>query len=94
MNKRQWTASSIQNELLAILSDMTLELILNDVRLSKYFAVIMDETSDIGRSEQVSLCLSYLLESEKNGEYKGVATRMEEILRLYMYIHWRKYPLC
>ena len=67
----QWTASSIQNELLKIMADQTLELILTDVRASEYFAVIMDETSDISRKEQVSLCLSYLLEGEKKEAFVG-----------------------
>ena len=57
----QWTSSSKQTELIQILSDFVLERILDDVRASGVFAVIMDETSDISRTEQVSLCLSYVV---------------------------------
>ncbi|PFX33086.1 hypothetical protein AWC38_SpisGene2011 [Stylophora pistillata] len=54
----QWTSPTIQNELLAIVSDLVLERITTEVRKSGYFGIIMDETSDISRTEEVSLCLS------------------------------------
>ena len=51
----QWTSPTIQNELLAIVSDLVLERITTEVRKSGYFGIIMDETSDICRTEEVSL---------------------------------------
>ena len=83
---RQWTSPDVQNELLHILSDLTLDLILNDVRSSEYFGIIMDETSDISRAEQVSLCLSYLLGGEKKeafvGFFKTNSTTGEDLYNL------------
>ena len=58
----QWTSSTTQNELLEILS---MFVHFEVVRKSGEFAVIMDETSDISRSEQVSICLSYVVNGEK-----------------------------
>ncbi|CAH3162717.1 unnamed protein product [Pocillopora meandrina] len=53
----QWTSPSIQNELLAIVSDLVLERITTEVRKSSYFGIIMDETSDIRRTEEMVLSL-------------------------------------
>lgn len=39
---------------------------MTEVRKSGYFGIIMDETSDISRTEEVSLCLRYV----NNGETK------------------------
>ena len=60
----QWTSPSIQNEILNILSDFVVKRIKDDVLSSRNFAVIMDETSDISRIEQVSICLRYVLAGE------------------------------
>ncbi|RMX47789.1 hypothetical protein pdam_00008564 [Pocillopora damicornis] len=52
----QGTSPTIQNELLAIVSDLVLERITTEVRKSGYFG-IMDETSDISRTEEMVLSL-------------------------------------
>ena len=54
----QWTSPTIQNELLQIFADLIIELICKDVRESRWYGIIIDETSDISRDEQVSFCLS------------------------------------
>ena len=48
----QWTSLSIQNE---ILDSFVIERTIHDVLLSQNFALIMDETSDISRAEEVSI---------------------------------------
>ncbi|CAB3983629.1 Hypothetical predicted protein [Paramuricea clavata] len=48
----QWTSPSIQNKILEIISRFLVERINQDVLLSPIFALIMDETSDISRTEQ------------------------------------------
>ena len=55
----------IQNELLQIIADLIRERIINDVRASGWYGIILDETSDISRTEQVSLCLSFALNGTK-----------------------------
>ncbi|XP_068703957.1 zinc finger MYM-type protein 1-like [Montipora foliosa] len=67
----QWTSPSIQNELLAIVSDLVLESFTTVVRKSGYFAIIMDETSDISRTEEVSLCLRYVINGETKETFVG-----------------------
>ena len=67
----QWTSSTFQHELREILSKFVHERILEDVQKGEEFAVIMDETSDISRSEQVSICLSYVGNGEKREAFVG-----------------------
>ena len=61
----QWTYPVIQNELLQIIADLIRERIINYVRASGWYGIILDETSDISRTEQVSLCLSFALNGTK-----------------------------
>jgi len=73
----QWTSPGIQNELLSILADHVR--IVHDVQESGKFAVIADETSDISRTEQVSLCLSYIADGTKKEAFIGFyATKSTE----------------
>jgi hypothetical protein len=58
----QWTSPSIQNEILEIISHSVVQRITKDVQLSRNYALIMDETSDISRTEQVSICLRHVLD--------------------------------
>ena len=55
----QWT-STIQNEILYILADLILQRIQQDCIACGPFGVIVDETSDISQTDQVSLCLSFV----------------------------------
>ena len=61
----------IQNELLQIIADLIRERITNDVRASGWYGIILDETSDISRTEQVSLCLSFALNGTKKEAFIG-----------------------
>ena len=51
--------------------DVVRERILKDVRASEDFGLIMDETSDISRNEQVSLCLSFVVGGERKETFIG-----------------------
>ena len=53
----QWTSPKIQNELIAIVSNMVLKRITSDVRNSAQCSIIVDKTADISRTEQVSVRL-------------------------------------
>ena len=85
-NHTQWTSPNIQNELLSILTDFVRQRIVHDVHESGIFAVILDETSDISRIEQVSLCLSYIADGVKKetfiGFYKTKSTEGEVLYEL------------
>ena len=67
----QWTSPVIQNELLQIIADLIRERIVNDVRASEWYGIILDETSDISKIEQVSLCLSFCVNGRKKEAFIG-----------------------
>ena len=80
----QWTSPVIQNELLQIIADLIRERITNDVRTSGWYGIILDETSDISRTEQVSLCLSFALNGTKKEAFIGFySTKSTEGEALY-----------
>ena len=76
--------AAIQNELLEIIADLVKERIVNDVKSSGWYGIIIDETSDISRIEQVSLCLSYCINGIKKEAFIGFyATKSTEGEVLY-----------
>ncbi|CAL4240950.1 unnamed protein product [Meganyctiphanes norvegica] len=80
----QWTSPTVQNELLSILADHVLQRIVCDVKESKKFSIILDETSDISKTEQVALCLSYIANGTKKETFVGFyETKSTEGVVLY-----------
>ena len=69
--RTQWTSPAIQNEILSLLAEQVLKRIVQDVQESEKFAIILDETSDISRTEQVALCLSYISGGIKKETFIG-----------------------
>ena len=63
-----WTSGEVQNEMISILSSKCVDEIISEVKSGeKYFySIIVDETTDLGKTEQLSLSISYL----KNGVKK------------------------
>jgi hypothetical protein len=70
----QWTSPRIQNELIEIVLDKVQQRIASDVRSSEQFSIIIDETPDISKSEQVSLCLRYVCAGETVETFVGFST--------------------
>lgn len=60
----QWVSWKIQNELLQITAVLILEQVQTEIG-DQMFSIIMDETSDISRTEQVFICLIYIHEGIK-----------------------------
>ena len=60
----QWTSPSIQNDILEIISHFVVQQITWGVQLSQNYSLIMDETSDISRTEQVSIYLRHILDGK------------------------------
>ena len=56
-NRVQWTLPEVQNEILSIVAKIVLERIICNVQESKHSSIIVGETSDISRTEQVAVCL-------------------------------------
>ena len=69
--RHQWTSPPIQRELLSLIKKQVVHRIVQDVKKSGMFAVIVDETSDVSRTEQVSLCLSYMANGSKKETFVG-----------------------
>ncbi|CAF1091248.1 unnamed protein product [Rotaria sordida] len=55
----QYTHHSIQNELLYLIQENILSQIVFQIKSAKYFSIMMDESVDISRHEQVSLVIRY-----------------------------------
>ena len=80
----QWKSPSIQNEILELVSYLVLEEISNEARKSKEIRIIVDETSDIRRTEQVSACLRLLKYGVTKEVFVGFyVTKCTEVPALY-----------
>ncbi|XP_057199292.1 zinc finger MYM-type protein 1-like [Triplophysa rosa] len=55
----KYTSNIIQNEILACLSDMVRESIISEVKENTFFSIIVDETKDLKKKEQLSIVLRY-----------------------------------
>ncbi|CAF3407389.1 unnamed protein product [Rotaria socialis] len=55
----QFTDYKIQNELIDLMSKQVLNRILREIQQAKYFSIMIDETTDISKLEQVSLVVRY-----------------------------------
>ena len=80
----QWTSPKIQNELIEIVSNLVLRRITRDAKSSGHYSIIVDETSDISRVEQVSLCLRYVVEGETRETFAGFFERAVTSLNLQL----------
>ena len=67
---KQWTSWDIQNELLDIMADLVLKSIASEIG-NNIFSIIMDETTDISKTEQVSVCLSFVYGGIKKEVFIG-----------------------
>ncbi|CAF2081407.1 unnamed protein product, partial [Rotaria magnacalcarata] len=55
--KYKWISHEIINELLEMIASEIIRVITAKIKKVKYFSIMLDETSDISVSEQVSLCV-------------------------------------
>jgi hypothetical protein len=67
----QWIAPDIQNELLDIVAKKALSRTTSEARSTGCLSIIMDETTDISRLEQVSLCLQFVYKGITNEPFIG-----------------------
>lgn len=66
----KYISSGIQNELIAICGKIIQETIVKEVNGIGFFSVLADETTDISRTEQMTLCVRYI--STDNGKHHFV----------------------
>ena len=69
----KYTQHTIQNALLDIMKDMTLEQIQEEVRKAVYFTVLADESKDTSKKEQVVVAVRYCLNNGIHEEFLGIA---------------------
>lgn len=69
-SKRHYLSNRIQNELIDSLATCVKEFISNAVVESKYYAVIVDCTSDLSHVEQMSIILRYVALCPNENKYK------------------------
>ena len=70
-NRAQWTSPEVQNEILSIVAKIVLGRIICNVQESKHSSIIVDETSDISRTEQVAVCVRYVVEGDTKESFVG-----------------------
>lgn len=54
---KKWTSHDIMNEMLEMLFHHILRQLLLEIRANTYFSILLDETTDFSRNEQVSFCI-------------------------------------
>jgi hypothetical protein len=54
-----YISATIQNELISIICNQIQTNIFNRIKKFKFFVILADETSDVSRVEQFSLCIRY-----------------------------------
>nr|XP_004227401.1 zinc finger MYM-type protein 1-like [Ciona intestinalis] len=66
--KYKWLSHRIPNEIISICSLAVAATPIKNIKVSKFFSIISDETSDVSRQEQISICLRHVDESFKVNE--------------------------
>ena len=62
----KYTHHTIQDAILEIFSDIILDEITKKIKEAEYFALLVDETKDLSKQEQLTFVLRYVLECTKN----------------------------
>ena len=55
--RQNWTSHEIQNEIFEIMAHTVLRKITDNIRANRYYAIIVDEATDVCFKEQVSICI-------------------------------------
>lgn len=58
--KFSFVSHDVQNELLLLMSNDILRQVIQNIKRSQYYSLIVDETTDCSTHEQVSICIRYL----------------------------------
>ena len=68
LDKKQYLSPVITNEMINIMGLAVLEKILTDIKTSKWYAIIIDEATDISHTEQMSLSIRWVNEKYQISE--------------------------
>ena len=61
-----YTSWQVQHEIINICQEEIQNKIVENVSKAKYFTLIADETTDVSKEEQLSICLCYVLENSSH----------------------------
>ncbi|KAL4141516.1 hypothetical protein QTP88_004145 [Uroleucon formosanum] len=76
-NKNEtYLSHMIQNDIIKSMAHETVQLILNEIKLAKYFTIIIDSTIDINKNDQFSLSLRFV---DKEGKIREHFICFEEL---------------
>jgi hypothetical protein len=67
MRNATYISPKIQNEIVATCGDIIVEDVTNRITHSGFFSVLADETTDVAGMAQLSLCIRYVDNVEKEG---------------------------
>ena len=70
-NNAKYTHHSVQNAVLEILSEIILEEITEEIREAEYFTILVDETKDLSKTEQLTFVIRYTFECDVHEEFIG-----------------------
>jgi hypothetical protein len=84
---KKYTHHDIIEEILKMLRNAVSDKILQQIRAAKYYSILIDETSDISRLEQVSICIRYVddkfeIKEDFIGFYETTNTKSETLLSI------------
>lgn len=58
--KYRWISHDVQNEILTMLSDDVMRRVIIDIKSAHYYSIMVDETTDCSRHEQLVMCIRYV----------------------------------
>jgi len=67
----KYTHHTVQDAILEILSDIILDEITEEIKEAEYFALLVDETKDLSKQEQLTFVLRYVFNCEVHEEFFG-----------------------
>lgn len=87
--KYKWLSHDVVDELGSIMANEVLQNLIERLKQSQYFSIIVDETSDISQHEQVSICFRYVSDGFQINEmffgfYETESTTAETLFKILM----------
>ena len=84
----RYTSPTIQNKLLGIMSDIVQKKISAEIQEAGYYIVMVDESKDVSKKEQLSIVLRYVLKGNVYERFLGFVTAEGlDVASLFNYIH-------
>ena len=59
----------MQNQILSLMGDAIQKQILSDISQCKYFSILVDETTDVSQTEQLSLSVRFIRDTKVHEEF-------------------------